>query len=27
MERYRGIFQPPTDGELALYDPPLPETT
>ena len=24
MERYRGIFQPPTDDELALYDPPLP---
>jgi predicted kinase len=23
MERYRGIFQPPTDDELALYDPPL----
>ena len=21
MERYRGIFQPPTDDELALYDP------
>jgi predicted kinase len=26
MERYRGIFQPPTDDELALYDPPLPES-
>ena len=24
MERYRGTFQPPTDDELALYDPPLP---
>jgi predicted kinase len=24
MERYRGIFQPPTDDELALYDAPLP---
>lgn len=23
MGRYRGIFQPPTDDELALYDPPL----
>ena len=23
MEEYRGIFQPPTDDELALYDPPL----
>jgi predicted kinase len=23
MQRYRGIFQPPTDDELALYDPPL----
>jgi predicted kinase len=23
MERYRGIFQPPTDDELAFYDPPL----
>ena len=23
MERYHGIFQPPTDDELALYDPPL----
>jgi predicted kinase len=23
MERYRGIFQPPTDEELSLYDPPL----
>ena len=23
MERYRGIFQPPTEDELALYDPPL----
>ena len=22
MERYRGVFQPPTDDELALYDPP-----
>ena len=27
MDRYRGIFQPPTDDELALYDPPLPEST
>ena len=27
MERYRGIFQRPTDDELALYDPPLPEST
>jgi predicted kinase len=26
MERYRGIFQPPKDDELALYDPPLPES-
>jgi len=24
MERYRGYFQPPTDEELRLYDPPLP---
>lgn len=24
MERYRSHFQPPTDDELALYDPPLP---
>jgi len=24
MERYRSVFQPPTDDELALYDPPLP---
>jgi predicted kinase len=23
MEAYRGTFQPPTDDELALYDPPL----
>jgi predicted kinase len=23
MERYRDLFQPPTDEELALYDPPL----
>ena len=23
MERYRAIFQPPTNAELALYDPPL----
>jgi predicted kinase len=23
MEQYRDIFQPPTDDELALYDPPL----
>ncbi|MEA2673607.1 MAG: hypothetical protein QOI92_799 [Chloroflexota bacterium] len=23
MERYRGMFQPPTDAELVLYDPPL----
>ena len=27
MERYRGIFEPPTDDELALYDPPLPESS
>jgi hypothetical protein len=26
IERYRGIFQPPTADELALYDPPLPES-
>jgi predicted kinase len=26
MERYRRIFQPPTDDELALYDPALPES-
>src|SRR5438045_6565936 len=26
MERYRGLFQPPTADELALYDPPLPES-
>jgi hypothetical protein len=26
MERYRRIFQPPTDDELALYDPPLHES-
>jgi predicted kinase len=26
MERYRTNFQPPTDDELALYDPPLPES-
>jgi len=26
MERYRDIFQPPTDEELALYDPPLRES-
>ena len=25
MAGYRGIFQPPTDDELALYDPPLTE--
>jgi predicted kinase len=25
MERYQGIFQPPTDDELALYDSPLPD--
>ena len=24
MAKYRGSFQPPTDDELALYDPPLP---
>jgi len=24
MDRYRGLFEPPTDDELALYDPPLP---
>jgi hypothetical protein len=23
MERYRAIFQPPTDEELSLYDPAL----
>jgi len=23
MDRYRAIFEPPTDDELALYDPPL----
>jgi predicted kinase len=23
MERYRGVFQPPTEEELSLYDPPL----
>jgi predicted kinase len=23
MERYRGVFQPPTDEELSLFDPPL----
>jgi predicted kinase len=23
MERYRGIFEPPTNEELSLYDPPL----
>ena len=23
MERYRGVFQPPTPEELSLYDPPL----
>ena len=22
MERYRTLFQPPTDEELSLYDPP-----
>ncbi len=27
MERYRRIFQPPTNDELALYDPPLPDQT
>lgn len=27
MERYRGLFQPPTDEELARYDPPLPAAT
>jgi predicted kinase len=26
MERYRETFQPPTDDELALYDPPLAES-
>jgi predicted kinase len=26
MERCRGIFQPPTEDELALYDPPRPES-
>jgi predicted kinase len=25
MEQYRGVFQPPTEEELSLYDPPLPE--
>ena len=24
MDRYASMFQPPTDDELALYDPPLP---
>jgi predicted kinase len=27
MERYRGAFEPPTDEELALYDPPLPDAS
>ena len=27
MDRYRGLFQPPTDEELALYDAPLPAET
>jgi predicted kinase len=27
MERYRGSFQPPTEEELAQYDPPLPGST
>lgn len=26
MERYRGMFERPTDDELALYDPRLPES-
>jgi predicted kinase len=26
MERYQGVFQRPTDDELALYDPPLLES-
>jgi predicted kinase len=26
MERYRGTFEPPTDAELALYDPPPSES-
>jgi predicted kinase len=26
MERYRAAFQPPTSDELALFDPPLPES-
>jgi predicted kinase len=26
MEAYRATFEPPTDDELALYDPPLPES-
>jgi hypothetical protein len=26
MEGYRATFEPPTDDELALYDPPLPES-
>ena len=26
MEQYRRTFQPPTDDELAAYDPPLPES-
>jgi hypothetical protein len=26
MERYRSMFQPPTDAEMALYDPPLAQT-
>jgi predicted kinase len=27
MQRYRGIFQPPVDDELALYDAPLPKSS
>jgi len=26
MEGYRATFEPPTADELALYDPPLPES-
>jgi predicted kinase len=26
MERYRGMFEPPTDDELALFDRPLPDS-
>ena len=27
MGRYRAIFEPPTDAELALYDPPRPDSS